>query len=158
MCKDACACTTKKTHHFVRQLGDALNEEPHPFPQGLWVDGTLRPANSGATGCLPRINLQKIERPEQMLWLALLGAQAIFPEHQSYLHDDRDARPEETTEPAVLYSGRPDKLGRPVLDVPSVAKEHSLLRIPVVVVVGVVGVLVGVVLARDGNGDVTHLL
>jgi hypothetical protein len=131
VCEDASAGTTKNTHHFIRQLGDALNEEPHLFPQGLWVDGTLRPANSGATGCLPWINLQKIERPEQMLWLALLGVQAIFPEHQPYLHDDCDARLEETTEPAVLHSGRPDTPGRPVLDVPGVTKEHGLLRITI---------------------------
>jgi len=71
---------TTNTHHFVRQLGDALNEEPHPFPQGLWVNGTLRPTDSGAKGCLPWINLQKIKRPEQMLRLALLGVQAIFQE------------------------------------------------------------------------------
>ena len=66
--------------------------------------------------------------------------------------------PEETTESAVLHSGRPDTPGRPVLDVPGIAKEHGLLCITVIVVVGVVGVLLGVV-ARDDNGaDVTHLL
>ena len=60
MCEDASAGTTKNTHHIVRQLGDALNKEPHPFPKGLWVNGTLRSANSGATWGLPRINFQKI--------------------------------------------------------------------------------------------------
>jgi len=75
----------KNTHHFVRQLGDVLNEEPRPFLQGLWVNGTLRPTDSRAKGCLPRMNLQKIECPEQMLWLALLWVQAIFQEHRPYL-------------------------------------------------------------------------
>jgi len=147
----------KNTNHIVRQLGDALNEEPHPFPKGLWVDGTLRSANSGATWGLPWINLQKIERPEQMLWLALLGAQATFPEHQPHLQDNLDACPEETTESAVLHSGRPGTPGRPVLDVPGITKEHGLLRIPVVVIIVGVGVLNGVV-AGGSNGDVTHFL
>ena len=96
-----------------------------------------------------------------MLWLALLGAQAIFPfpEPQPYLQINLDAHPEETTEPAVLHSGCPDASERPVLDVPGVAKEHGLLRIPaiVVVVIVIIGVLVGVI-ARGSNGDVTHLL
>jgi len=94
-----------------------------------------------------------------MLWLALLGVQAIFPEHQPYLQEDLDACSEETTEPAVLHSGSPDAPERPVLDVPGVAKEHGFLCIPIVVVVVVIvviGVLVGV-MAR-GNEDVTHLL
>ena len=59
VCEDASAGTTKNTHHFVRQLGDALNEEPHPFPKGLWVNDILRPTNSGATEGLPWINLKK---------------------------------------------------------------------------------------------------
>ena len=91
-----------------------------------------------------------------MLWLALLGAQTTFLEHQPHLQDNLDARPEETTEPVVLHSGCPDALEHPVLDVPGVAEEHDLLRIPIVLVVVVVGAIVGVV-AR-GNGDVTHLL
>jgi hypothetical protein len=103
-----------------------------------------------------------------MLWLALLGAQAIFPEHQPYFQDNLDARSKETTEPAVLHSGRPDAPGCPVLDVPGVAKEHGtsfiappdmnscLLRIHVVVGVVVIRVLVEVV--AGGNRDVTHLL
>ena len=61
VCEDASVSTTKNTCHFLRQLGDALNEEPHPFPKGLWVDGTLQPAYSGATRGFPWINLQKIE-------------------------------------------------------------------------------------------------
>ena len=81
-----------------------------------------------------------------MLWLALLGAQATFAEHQPHLQDDLDVRPKETTEPAVLHSSRPDAPGCPVLDVPGVVEEHGLLRIPVVlVVVVVVGAIVGVV-------------
>ena len=55
VCEDASVSTTKNTHHFVRQLGDALNEEPHLFLKGPWVNGTLRPTTSGATGGLPRI-------------------------------------------------------------------------------------------------------
>jgi hypothetical protein len=47
-------------------------------------------------------------------------------------------------EPAVLHSGRPNTPGRPVLDVPGIAKEHGLLRITVLIVVGVI--------ARDVNG------
>jgi hypothetical protein len=46
MCKDAINDATQITHHSVCQLGDALNEEPYPFPQGLWVDGTLQPTNT----------------------------------------------------------------------------------------------------------------
>ena len=66
--------------------------------------------------------------------------------------------PEETTELAVLHSGRPDTPGHPVLDVLGVAKEHGLLRIPVVdVLFVVVRAIVGVV-TRGGDGDVTHLL
>jgi hypothetical protein len=57
--KDVSIGTTQNTHHIVRQLGDALNEEPHPFPKGLWVDGILQPTNSRATEGLPRINLKK---------------------------------------------------------------------------------------------------
>ena len=148
--------TRNNTHHIIRQLGDALNEEPHPFPKGLWVDGTLRSANSGATWGLPWINLQKIEHPEQMLWLALLGVQATFPEHQPHLQDDLNAHPKETTEPAVLHSGHPDAPERLVLDVPGVAEEHGLLRIPVILVIVIVGAIVGVV--TRGNGDVTHFL
>jgi len=52
----------------------------------------------------------------------------------------------------------PDTPGCPVLDVPGIAKEHGLLRITVVIVVGVAGVLIRVI-TRDVNGaDVTHLL
>jgi hypothetical protein len=48
MCKDASNDVTQNTHHSIRQLSNVPNEEPHPFLQGLWVDGTLQPANSGA--------------------------------------------------------------------------------------------------------------
>ena len=138
MCKDASVGMTLNTHHIVHQLGDALNEEPHPFPKSLWVDGTLQPINSGATGGLPRINLQK---------------------NQPYLQEDLNARSEETMEPAALHRGSPDAPERPVLDVPGVAKELGFLCIPIVIVVVVIiviGVLVGVI--DRGNEDVTHLL
>ena len=94
-----------------------------------------------------------------MLWLALLGAQAIFQEHRPYLYKNLDAHPEETTELAVLHSGHPNAPGRPVLDVPGVAAEHGLLRIPVVIIVVkiVIGAIIRVV-ARGSNGDITHLL
>ena len=89
-----------------------------------------------------------------MLLLALLGAQAIFP---SINHTFR-----------TILRGAPKRLrnrrssiapGRPVLDVPGVAKEHGLLRIPIILVVvirAIVGAVVGVV--TRGNGDVTCLL
>jgi hypothetical protein len=57
-----------------------------------------------------------------MLWLALLGAQAIFPDHQPSPQDDLDARSEETTEPAVLRSGHPDAATSEVMQYPVIVR------------------------------------
>ena len=93
-----------------------------------------------------------------MLWLALLGAQAIFPKHQPYLQDDLNSMraPKRLRNQRFSIAAVPTP-GRLVLDVPGVAKEHGLLRIPAIVIIVVVGALIGII-ARDGNGDVTHLL
>jgi hypothetical protein len=35
-----------KTYQDITQLGNVLEEEPHPFAHGLRVDGTLRPSHN----------------------------------------------------------------------------------------------------------------
>ena len=57
-----------------------------------------------------------------MLWLALLGVQATFPDRQPYLQDDLDARSIETTELAVLRSDRPDAATSKVMQDPVISR------------------------------------
>jgi hypothetical protein len=119
--------TINQTHHLIRELRDALDEEPHPFSESLWVDGTPWPADSGASRALSRVNLQKIERPKQMLWSALLGEEVALNKHVPQMDDDRHASPKELAEAAVLHLGRPDNPWRPVLDVTGCLKKYILV-------------------------------
>jgi len=105
---------------------------------GRW----LPPAANGGAPCgLARVDLQKIERPKQVLWTALLGEEATPLHGGPHMEDDANACSEELAEAAVLHGCRPDSPGRPVLDVPGVATKNRL-EVEVVVVV-VVGLFVG---------------
>ncbi len=88
------AMRSMKSHtHFHRVFGSMapFNPPTQWSNQGLLLDNT-----------------SNIECPEQMLWLALLMEQAIFPDHRPHLQEDIDARLKETVEPAVLHSSHPD--------------------------------------------------
>ncbi len=109
-----------QTYHMIRQLGNALEEEPHPFAHSLRVNGTLRPTNSGASGALTWTYLQEIECKKQMLVLALLGVQASLLQHIPHHFNNLLLRAEEAAESAVLHSGHSNFSGCPVHDVPGV--------------------------------------
>ena len=88
------AMRSMKSHtHFHRVFGSMapFNPPTQWSNQGLLLDNT-----------------SNIECPEQMLWLALLMEQAIFPDHRPHLQEDIDARLKETAEPAVLHSSHPN--------------------------------------------------
>ena len=119
--------TINQTHHVVRDLGDAHDEEPHPYSEYLWVNSTPRPANSGASRALSRVNLQEIERPKQVLWSAHLGEEVALNEHVPQMDDDRHASPKELAKAAVLHLGCPNNLGRLVLDITGGMKKLNLI-------------------------------
>ena len=147
----------KKTHHVVRELVDALQEEPHPLAHRLGVDGTLRRSDGGAAGALLWVALQKIKRPKQMLRLALLGEQPPLHQHIPHHSHDCKGRAEVLAEAAILPCRRPYLPPHAVHDVPGGTKKHGVM--PPVVVACVVALLVAHVVVNDSRvivDGITH--
>ncbi len=144
-----------------RQLGDALKDEPHPFAHGLRVNGNLRPTNSEASGALPWIYLQEIECPKQMLWLALLGAQAALLQHIPHYIDNLHLRAEEAAELVILHSDHSNFSGHLVHNVLGVQENHinvAYIIVAHVVVIVIVACVVIINIVACVIDDITHFL
>jgi hypothetical protein len=128
------------------------------FSHGLRVDGALRPTDSGASGALPRIHLQKIESLKQMLGLAILGAQAALPQHAPHFEDDLIPRTKEAAESAVLHGDRAYFFVRPVQNFPGCPKKHNRIHLLVLIVTCIIVTHVVIVIVGCVVDKVTHLL
>ena len=85
----------KSTHHDVHELSDGVNERPDLFSMGLRIDGTVGSADDLTPRALLVIDLEKVERPEQMLWVSTPWSELVSDDELPDELDDSFAGSEE---------------------------------------------------------------
>jgi hypothetical protein len=84
---------TAETYPCVDQIGDGVNERPHPLVVGLWVDSTGQRTDGQTPGALLGVHLHEVKGPKQMLQAAALWEEGVPLKQPPCFFDHEQARP-----------------------------------------------------------------